>query len=1122
MRDVAAWLKELGLGKYAQAFADDEIDFAALPHLTETQLERLGLPIGPRAKVLAAIARLAASAPAGVDAVAAPASAQPTLPSRPAERRQMTVMYCDLVGSTRLASALDPEDFTSVMQAYQAACAAVIARYEGHVSQYRGDAIEAYFGWPAAQEDAAERAVRAGLEIVAEVNRVRSQEPLAVRVGISTGIVVIGATGRDGDPSAPSGAVGDTPHIAARLEALADPNCVLIAEATSRLISARFDQEALGPQTLKGVAEPIGAFRVRGVREDSSRFQAAQAAALTPLVGRRTELALLQHRWRDTKEGDGQVVYIAGVPGIGKSRIVHELEQWIGSEPHFSLRFQCLPHHTRSAHFPVIQQLQRLGKIAPENSGAVKLRKLERLLARATDQVDRTLPFVAEMLSIPTGTRHALAGLAPLQVKVQTLYALIELLLGLAVRRPVFCLVEDAQWIDPSTQELLDALVDRIGKARILVVVTHRPEARQRSGGHGNVSALTLSRLGKNDVSEMVRRALREHPVPGPLLQRIIEESDSIPLFVEELARGLIESGGGTASDRGAAPLGSWSVPASLRDSLMARLDRAPQARSVAQMAAVVGREFSYDVLLRISNLSDPELSASLDHLQRSEIVQQLDAGPAARYTFKHALLRDAAYESLLKTSRRAIHARVAAMVEQERPDIVADQPELVAYHYSLAGDAASAVRFWLLGGQRARSRSANAEAASQLQQALALIEALPESPERGRTELEIQLSLGLCYIALHGYSADDTRQAFERACGLSAQLGEPRKEIQAIFGRWGHHWMRAEHDRAIELAESLLARAELLRDPTALVVGHRSIGSTLFTLGEFGRAREHLERTIALVPEGSSRDLALAYAVDPRIAAQLILAWDTWVLGYPRRALEHVLHAFDQAMRLADPYTLAFAHYIASAVRLLRGEPQDALAHADRSLALSTEYGINLYAVYSRFGRGCALARLGQAEPALAEIRGGIEAANRSNLGYLRGFMLGWQATVQAETGDPAAALSTLDDALLQVNEIAGRAWEAELHRLRGDVALAARPDALDEAAASYRNAIAVAQRQNARSFELRAATGAARLLQRRGRKAEALGLLAPAYGWFTEGHDTADLRAAKALLDALQQAQA
>jgi tetratricopeptide (TPR) repeat protein len=601
-------------------------------------------------------------------------------------------------------------------------------------------------------------------------------------------------------------------------------------------------------------------------------------------------------------------------------------------------------------------------------------------------------------------------------------------------------------------------------------------------------------------------------------MNRIVDESDSIPLFVEELARGALESGG--IKERGAnnQPSASWLVPASLRDSLVARLDRAPQGRSVAQMAAVIGREFSYDMLLRVSNLSSSVLDSTLAHLQQSEIVQQIDHRPSARYVFKHALVRDAAYESLLRSTRREVHARVAAILEKERPEIVTDEPELLAYHYSSAGNAEFAVIYWSHGGQRARNRSANFEAIVQFQKALEYLSLLPETPERLAKELEIQLSLGVCIIAARGYSADDTRSSFERARILSEQLGEPRKEIQAMFGLWGHSWGRAQHDRAIELGETLLAKAEQLEDQIALTVAHRVLGSTLFTAGDFVRAREHLERAIALkhVATADWRSLFLSYAVDPRIAAQLILAWDMWNLGYPEQAHRYVMEALEQALNQADAYTLAFAHYVTSAVQSLRGEFQDALVHADRSLALSREHHINLYALYSQFGRGYSLAKMGQKERALVEIQEGVEEVRRSNLGQ---FLHGWLVTVQVEIEDPEAALSTIDAALKYVNDVTGRAWEAELRRLRGDVLLVVNADAVDEAERSYNDAIAVAQSQGARSLELRATISLARLLRSQGRKAEAHERLALIRGWFNEGFETLDLKEAKALLGELAQ---
>jgi class 3 adenylate cyclase/predicted ATPase len=1120
MDEVAAWLRGLGLAKYVKDFEDNEIDFDALPYLTESMLEQIGLPIGPRAKLLAAIAKLAAStATAQQNKLDERAIAETAARREHAERRQITVMFCDLVDSTKLASSLDPEDLRSVMQAYQRACRPIIERYEGHVARYLGDGILVYFGWPAAHEDAAERAVRAGLDVVEAVKALAGPEPLSVRIGISTGIAVISQSGL-GDPSGPSDAVGETLHVAARLQNLAAPNSVVIAEATHRLISARFDQEALGPQDLKGVAAPVHVFRVRRVRDASSRFHAAHLEVLTPLVGRRAELALLHDRWSNAKNGQGQVVSVSGVPGIGKSRIVHELEKSIEGELRFSLSFQCSPYCMESALFPIIQQIERLGDLAAEDSDEIKLDKIEKLLSPATKHLDKAVPFIADMLNISVESRYAPLALTAQQAKAHTLFVLVDLLLGLSAIGPIFCLLEDAQWIDPSTQELLDLVVDQIEEARILLVVTHRPEYHLHSGSYGNVSGLTISRLGRHDVAELAQLALRNQPVSTAVVERIIDESDSIPLFVEELARGVIGSNGvnpNGSTDQHTLPPASWVVPDSLRDSLVARLDRAPQGRNVAQIAAVLGRDFTYDMLLYVSSLSNSELDSALAHLEESEIVQLIDSRPSPRYAFKHALVRDAAYDSLLKSSRREIHSRVGSFICQEWPEIVASQPELLAYHYSLAGNAELAMRYWQLGGQRARTRSANLEATGQFQKALQCVGLLPDMPERRETELEIQLSLGFCFIAVRGYSADDTRKSFERASELSAELGEPRKELQAIFGLWGHYWMRARHDRAIELGETLLAKATSLRDPIALIVGHRSLGSTLFTFGDFVRARDHLEQAVSLGQHTNIGGSFLSYAVDPRIAARLMLAWDLWILGYPGQALHSVLHALSQASEQADPYSVAFAHYVTSAVKLLRGEPEDSLAHAEQSLAISKEHRINLYALYSRFGRGCALAKIGQEEYAIFEIREGIEEARRSNLEYMRAFMLGWLATLQAETGDAETALSTIDEALREINDVKGRVWEAELHRLRGSTLLAARPDAISAAEHSYKYAIAIAQCQHARSLELRATTSLSRLLQSQSRNEEARSLLASIYRWFTEGFDTLDLKEAKALLDDL-----
>ena len=1106
MRDVSSWLERLGLGKYAPLFAEHEIDPEALPHLTEAMLERMGLPLGPRAKIMAAIAPLHPVRPR-----AERTSNGATSSAVRRERRQLTVMFCDLVDSTKLATRLDPEDYSNVIQSYQRTCAQAVARYDGHVSQYRGDGIEVLFGWPFAQEDAAERAVRAGLDIVEAVKAMREPEPLAVRVGITTGIVAVGLD----EPSSPSGAVGEALHVVARLQGLAAPNTVLVAEPTSRLVSARFDQQDLGPHDLKGLAEPVRVFRVLRVRPDASRFQAATERPLTPLVGRATELAFLEQRWREAKDGDGQAVFLSGVAGVGKSRIAFELERHVRDEPHFAVALQCLPHCMQSALFPVIRLLVRLTKSASQDSDDVKLREIEKLARFANRDVEKTTPLLADILSAPTGARYPPLALPAQQLKTQTLLALADLLLGASERRPVYCLLEDAQWIDPSTQELLDLVLSQIATRRILLVVTHRPDYPAPSQARRNIRGMTIGRLGRHDAAEMARLVLPEPSVSAAVIRKVVDGSDAVPLFIEELARGAFDSSEleelGFDNRPAFRPPG-W-VPDTLRDSLIARLDRAPQARSVAQTAAVIGREFSYDVLLRVSSLTAPELESSLEHLTQSDIIKVIDTRPALRYAFKHALLRDAAYETLLRSSRRYVHAKVAAVLETHRPDVVAAQPELLAYHYSLAGNAEFAARYWLAGAQRARSRWANLEAIVQFQKALEFLELLPETRERMLTELEIQLSLGFSCIAAHGYSSNHSRKPFERACQLSEEVGDSQKQIHAIYGLWGHFWMRARHDRALEISQTILGMAKQVQDPIVPVLAHRTLGSTLFTVGEFTRAREHLERAVELGGAENVETLPPSFAVAPSVAARLLLAWDLWILGYPDQAYETVrdVHA---ATAQADPYTAAFAHYVMSAVHLLRGEHEDSLRHAERSFALSNENRINLYALYSRFGRGCALVRLGKKERGLVDIQQGIDEARSSQLGYMRGFMLGWLATALAESGDVESGLSTVDAAIGEIDDVIGRAWEAELKRLRGDMLLAMDASAGRDAERSYREAIAVAQAQHARSLELRSASSLARLLRSQGRFEIGMQGLKTVFSSFTEGFATADLKEASELL--------
>jgi len=1109
---ITFWLKSVGLEKYEDAFVAEDIDFAALPFLTEGMLEKIGLPLGPRAKALAAISDLRSTAPPSVRPKTKNGDLNKSQAQNVSERRQITALFCDLVDSTPLSAVLDPEDFQAIMEAYQRSCKAVISRNGGHISQYRGDGIEAYFGWPVAHEDTAERAVRTGIELIEGVKSLRFDRPLSARVGINTGLVVVGESAA-GDPSVPSGAIGKTLHVAARLQSLAEPNAVVISEATRRLVRARLDKQDLGLQKLKGIPEEVLAFQVKGIREVFRRFLPTARKGLTPLFGRTEELKFLKDRWRESLNGSGQAVFVSGLPGIGKSRLVHEFARSVRGEPSSKLTFQFLPHCTQSAFFPVIKQIERMAGLSPLESSEAKLEKIKTLLSGMSDLPHDAVSLIARMVETTEGglTQEAVTGQ---RLKTRTLAALTEIVVSLSKRGPVLCLFEDVQWIDPSTRELLDMLVGRVGQLQALLLITHRPEYRSGGATISNVHTLSLSRLSKADAAEMMRFSLSGVEVAAASFDRIVDESDAIPLFVEELASGLMASADPQGGRHSLSANSTWTVPETLRDALMARLDAAPTSRSVAQLAAAIGREFSWELLLPISSMPQTDLRRALRHLEGSGIIRSVGVRSTAQYMFKHALLRDAAYETLTRGRRKAVHLKIGETFERDRPDLVAGQPELLAYHFSIAGNADQAVRYWVAGGQRARSRSANLEAVAQFQEALLNLGQVVDETTRVETELEIHLSMGLCLIAVRGYASEDTRSAFARAEVLSGILGRAENGFQALFGLWGHNWMRARHDNAKNLASQLVAMSEPSNDTKRLVVAHRCMGSTLFTFGDFHQARKHLESAIKFGDRLKDAGSGQAYAVDPIIAAQLMLAWDLWFLGYPSQAASQVGAALKKAISEGDPYSMAFAQYVTSVVHYLRGDNKRSLKHAEISLRMSLEYRINLYALYSKFGHGCALAELGRIDEGLQEIKEGIDEAQVSDLGYMRAFMLGCLANVHHRLGDRQTARKTLAEAFEYVDDISGRAWEAELYRLQGDFLNTEQHDFPNEVESSYRRSIAVARSQGARSLELRGATSLARALADRNRREEATDVLQSVYTSFNEGHQTADLTRARQLL--------
>jgi class 3 adenylate cyclase/tetratricopeptide (TPR) repeat protein len=1087
--DVGAWLRGLGLGQYEGTFRESEIEADVLPELTEADLEKLGLPLGPRKRILKAIANLAdADKASGAASLARPS------PEDAAERRQLTVMFCDLAGSTALSARLDPEDMRQVIRAYQDACSGVVARYDGFIAKFMGDGILAYFGFPRAHEDDGERAVRAGLEIACVVGTLetRAAAKLQVRIGIATGLVVVGDLVGKG-AAQEQAVVGDTPNLAARLQALAEPDSVVVAAATRRLLGDRFRLCDLGRHVVKGLAEPVEAWIAEGVSSNESRFEAAHAARLTGFIGREAESALSRDRQRRAWQGEGQIVLISGEAGIGKSCFSAWLAEQVADEPHTRLRYQCSPFHRDSALHPFVQQLERAAQIVPDESPERKLDKLEAVLQLAKARMHEIAPLIASLLSIPLGTRYPPLGMSPAQQRRQTLSALLDQLEGLAQHKPLLMLFEDAHWADATSLELLNLAIERVRRLPVLLLVTFRPEFEAPWKGLPDVATVALGKLDRSQAEMMVARVTGGRKLPAEVMAQIVAKTDGVPLFVEELTKNVLESGlliEDGEHYRLDGPLPPLAIPSTLQDSLMARLDRLGTVKEIAQIGAAIGREFNYALLNAVVGRDEASLRAALAQLEDAELVFRTGAPPDARYSFKHALVQDTAYESLLKSRRQVLHQRIALTLEQRFPVLAESEPEVLAHHFSRAGLADQACLCYERAGDRAAARSAYAEAVAHFEAALAEAHLLATGENRSRRELAVLLKYGPAILIFKGVQSPEVEQVYQRAYDIAAASDDEYGLFKALWGLWFCANMNRRTGTARDRADQLVALGRRSQDEALFLEAIHCRWSTAFFRGDIARLLADSREGIRHYDlERHSRLGAEFGGHDPGVCAHVVLGLGLAQFGSIREARDNIDRGVALGERLGNPSSLAFACMNAMTGYEIIGDRAAVSRLAERMIEVADKFNLPPQRSIATFMSGWITACGGNLTEGLQIMDS--EFARVSMMGPLPPFYAGLLASVRLEAGQVARALEPLDMILRTIKEPGVGFFLPEIQRLRAECLLRHDPSQFDEAIREFEAAIATAKQQQARVFWLRAAIGLSRAWAAKGAPEEGIAQL-------------------------------
>jgi class 3 adenylate cyclase/predicted ATPase len=1112
--DMGEWLRSLGLAQYEAAFRDNEIDEIVLPDLTVEDLKELGVAaLGHRRKLLAAIAALKTDAMA-VPTLSSPPEEGSTRDS--AERRQITVMFSDLVGSTALSTRMDPEDLREIISAYQKCVAQTVSRFDGFVAKYMGDGVLVYFGYPQAHEDDAERAVRAGLDIVAAVEELESPVSMQVRVGIATGLVVVGDLIGSGSAQEQA-VVGETPNLAARLQGNAKPNTVVIAESTRRLIGDLFELDASSEQDVKGIG-PVRAWTVLRPGALEGRFEALHSGKLAALLGREEETELLLRRWQRAQSGEGQVAFLSGEPGIGKSHLTAALAERADAGPHTRLRYFCSSQHTNSTLFPIVAHLERAAGIDPNEAPAGKIAKVETLLRRSgAEWPADDVGLICELLSIPVdGTYHS-PDISPRKRKERTLALLIELIETIAAQHPVLMIFEDVHWIDPTSQELLVTVVDRIVDRRVLLVITARPEFVPPWPHHSHISLIALTRLGRRDGAALVDQVADGKALPAEVVNQIVSRADGVPLFLEELTKTVLE--GDFVEQRNgryvlSKPLPALAIPTTLQGSLMARLDRSVLAKEIAQIGAAIGRDFSYGLLRAVAAIDEAALNEALGKLEQANLASCRGRPPEATYSFRHALVQDAAYASLLKTRRQALHRQIAEALRDRFSSLADAEPEIIAHHFTQAGLAETAVEWWTRAGELALRRSAYLEAVAHYNNAVGEVEKLDNDPQSLRRHLRLQIARGQALISARGHGAPETTAAFIRARELAAAIDDPAERFSVYYGLWAGGYVRGEHATMEEIAGIMLREIESHPDRPESVVAYRVVGTTFWSGGDYVQARQYFEKAVAALPLESDKSLAMRFGQDPSVSAIAYFAIVLFGLGEIDRARTLAEEALGRAMRSGHTPTVVYGQFLKAVFEAVAGGADRVAPFGKATLSLGREHGMPVWIAVGTFYDSWARRSAGDLEHMISELRRGFVLCHEVGVLNWIAQMVVMQAVAEAEAGLIEDGLAGISAFLAENQPIKQRWLDAELYRERGVLLSRATPVDANGAEAAFRQALAIARKQHTKTFELRAAVALARLWCHLGKRDKARDLLAPVYNGFTEGFDTPDLKEAKRLL--------